>query len=174
MDFTAPLTTTAPLLSPRGARTRSARVLPGSRAPSQPGAAGSGEGSRAFIPAIRGWLIGFFCGIFFFLFFLVCCIDSSCVSHEESSSVNKKQNVTWADGNGPKPWQDLSPSRSSVPRGLRPGASVLWLSSGICRKEGMKGTDISGLFLLGVGAVTVLSWGNGGTQAAPVWLNRIL
>lgn len=65
MDFTAPQTTTAPSLSPRGARTPSARVLPGSGAASQPGAAGSGEGSRALIPAIRGGLIGFFVGFFF-------------------------------------------------------------------------------------------------------------
>lgn len=98
-----------------------------SGAPSQLGTTGSGGGGfRALILGIRGWLIVFFW--FFFLVWSVVLIQlqAHCVSHGESSSVNRKQNVTWADGNCPGLWQDPSPSRLSLPSRVSEGCiSVL-------------------------------------------------
>lgn len=58
LDFTAPPSSPVPVPSSRGARAHSPRVLPGSGAPSQLGAAGSEGGIWAFIAV--SFTVGFF------------------------------------------------------------------------------------------------------------------
>lgn len=125
--FYCPRSEPVPLLPSRRTRPRSAL---GSGAPPQPGTIGREGGFRASIP---GWLNR--CLLLFGLAMLIQ-LQAHCVSLRESSSVNRKQNVTLAG------WRLCHAGSITVLvitqqcfGGLRLGALVLWL---VGRKEGTK------------------------------------